>query len=102
MAMTPREGGNDLLKNAKLSARAGAINLAVNLGGGNLKAAKAGRRLFRKLKVCDKQLAAVVVGAVAGPHQLLAVGGEDRQDVGAFAVGDPSDRARGNLAVRLF
>ena len=54
---------------------------------------------FGQLEIGDPQLAAAVVAAAGGPHQLLAVGREDRQHVGAGVIGDPRDGAAVELAV---
>src|SRR5262249_10339265 len=45
-------------------------------------------RLIRQLEIRDEELARVVVGASAGPHEPFAVGGEDREGVGTGEVGD--------------
>src|SRR5687768_10669477 len=55
--------------------------------------------LLRQLEVGDEELALMVLGAGAGPHQLLAVGGEDRQHVTAGSVGHAMPLPKRKLAV---
>src|SRR5688572_28673022 len=44
--------------------------------------------LLRKLASGDEELGGAVRGALGGPHQVFAVGGENGQHVSAFLVGD--------------